>query len=89
MITSDSFFISFVDHRISAAVVFSLLLFLLNKADRKRFFVPKALLSCVVMLAVCWGLRTFTESGCSGSGEGVPPSEPVPDSGDADSAGRY
>ncbi len=61
MITSDSLFISFVDHRISAAVVFFLLLFLLNKADRKRFFVPKALLSCVVMLAVCWGLRTFTD----------------------------
>ena len=58
---NDSLWISAFDHRVSAAVVFFLLLFLLNTGSRRRLFVPRALISFAVMLAASWVIRSFTD----------------------------
>ena len=71
--TRDSLWISAIDHRVSAAVVFFMLLMLLNVPARRRRFALKALASFAVMCAASWLVRycadvIFTEIHLRGIG---------------------
>ena len=60
MIT-DRWFIPVIDHRISTAIIFFLLLLLIGTPKKRPVFPLRALVSLVVMCAVSWLLRTATD----------------------------
>ena len=60
MIT-DSWFVQNIDHRISTAIIFFLLLFLLGNGKRRGLYPLRMLLSLLVMCAVSWSIRTVTD----------------------------
>ena len=58
---TDSFLIRALDYRISAAIVFFVLLLMLNTAKPRRRFFLRAGLTLVVMGGVSWVIRYVTE----------------------------
>ena len=59
----DSLFIQLVDHRVSTALIFFLLMVLLNNRKLKQKFGLRALAAFVAMCAVSWTLRTVIDVG--------------------------
>lgn len=59
----DSLFIQLVDHRVSTALIFFLLMVLLNNRKPKQKFGLRALAAFVAMCAVSWTLRTVIDVG--------------------------
>ena len=59
----DSLFIQSVDHRVSTALIFFLLMVLLNNRKPKQKFGLRALAAFVAMCAVSWTLRTVIDVG--------------------------
>ncbi len=57
----DSRFIQLVDHRVSTALIFFLLMLLLNNRKPKHKFGWRAAISFAAMCAVSWGLRTIVD----------------------------
>ena len=57
----DSLFIQLVDHRVSTALIFFLLMLLLNNRKPKPKFGWRAAISFAAMCAVSWGLRTIVD----------------------------
>ena len=57
----DSLFIQVVDHRISTALVFFLLVLLLNNRKPKQHFPFRAALVLVGMCLLSWGMRTIID----------------------------
>lgn len=60
MIT-DLWFVRDIDHRISMAIVFFMLLLMLDNRKRRKLWPVRVLASLVVMCLVSWGLRTVTD----------------------------
>ncbi len=60
MITNVAW-IGAVDHRISAAIVFFVLLLLLNTGARRRLFPLRAGAALLTMCAVSWVMRTLSD----------------------------
>ena len=60
MIT-DIWYVQVVDHRISTALIFSLLLVLIGSRKRRKLFPLRALASLVTMCLVSWVLRTVVD----------------------------
>ncbi len=58
---TDRWFISDIDHRISTALVFFLLLLLIGNKKKRPMFPLRALVSLVTMCLVSWGIRTVTD----------------------------
>ena len=64
----DSLFIQLVDHRVSTALIFFLLMVLLNNRKPKQKFGLRALAAFAAMCAVSWTLRTVIDVGSAGAG---------------------
>ena len=60
--TQDYWYIQNIDHRVSTALIFFLLLMVMSNLRRKEHFVFRVLLSLVGMMAVSWGLRTIVDT---------------------------
>lgn len=58
---TDRWFISDIDHRISIALIFSLLLILIGNKKKRPMFPLRALVSLVVMCLISWSIRTVTD----------------------------
>ena len=65
MIT-DLWFIRVIDHRISTALIFFLLLVLMGKKARRPMYPLRLLLSLVTMCFVSWGMRTLVDESLAG-----------------------
>ena len=66
MIT-DRGYISTIDHRISIALIFSLLLLLIGNQKKRPMFPLRALVSLVTMCLVSWCIRTVTDVHLTGA----------------------
>ena len=58
---TDRWFISTIDHRISSAMIFFLLLLLIDSKRKRPLFPLRALVSLVVMCAASWCIRTLVD----------------------------
>lgn len=54
---TDQWFISEIDHRISTALIFSLLLILMNSKEKRPLFPLRAVASLLFMCFISWGMR--------------------------------
>ena len=63
--SGDSLFIQLVDHRVSTALIFFLLMVLLNNRKLKQKFGLRAVAAFVAMCAVSWILRTIIDVGAA------------------------
>lgn len=59
---ADNLWIQHVDHRISTALIFFLLLILLGNGQRRRMFPLRALLSFAALCAVSWVIRWLIDT---------------------------
>ncbi len=59
---SNQLWVGAVDHRISAAIVFFILVMLLNTGSRRRLFPLRAAAALVTMCAVSWTLRLLSDN---------------------------
>lgn len=57
----DSWFVRVIDHRISMAMIFFLLLVLIGNRKRRTLFPLRLLLSLLAMCVACWCIRTVTD----------------------------
>ena len=57
----DSWFVQVVDHRISMALIFFLLLMLIGNRKRRTMFPLRLLVSLLVMRAASWCIRTVAD----------------------------
>lgn len=64
--TTDLWFIRVIDHRISTALIFFLLLVLMGKKSRRPVFPLRLLISLLTMCVVSWGLRTLVDESLAG-----------------------
>ena len=64
---TDSWFVQVIDHRISTAIVFFLLLLLTGNRKQRGLFALRLTASLLVMLAVSWCIRTVTEVALMGA----------------------
>lgn len=60
--TQDYWYIQNIDHRVSTALIFFLLLMVMSNLRRKEHFAFRVLVSLVGMMAVSWGLRTIVDT---------------------------
>lgn len=58
---TDRWFISEIDHRISTALIFFMLLLLIGNKKKRPMFPLRALVSLVTMCVVSWGVRYVTD----------------------------
>jgi len=58
---TDSWFVQHVDHRISTALIFALLLLLIGNRQKRSMFSLRVLLSVLGMAAVSWCIRTVVD----------------------------
>ena len=61
MITGDQVWIGTIDHRISTAVVYFMLLLILGNARPRQHFPLRALCSLLVMCLTSWCVRTYSD----------------------------
>ncbi len=59
---SDSAWIRYIDHRISSALIFFVLLLFLNSGPRKKNYVPRMVCTLLCMCAASWTVRYFTDA---------------------------
>ena len=64
--TTDLWFIRVVDHRISTALIFFLLLVLMGKKSRRPVFPLRLFISLLTMCVVSWVLRTLVDESLTG-----------------------
>ena len=64
---TDLWAIRVIDHRISTALIFFLLLVLIGKKERRLMYPLRLLLSLLAMCAVSWGVRTLVDESLTGA----------------------
>ncbi len=60
--TQDYWYIQNIDHRVSTALIFFLLLMVMSNLRRKEHFALRVVLSLAGMIVLSWGLRTIVDT---------------------------